>query len=73
MTRVKKEENLTDLKSNKAKRTSKKDSKVLGKRPLESPKPNSAFSVFPSGQNKVAKYGAAVASVLAVSIALFGS
>jgi len=29
--------------------------------------------VFPSGSNKVAKYGAAVASVLAVSIALFGS
>jgi hypothetical protein len=49
------------------------DSKVLGKRQIDSPKPNSAFSVFPSGQNKVAKYGAAVTSVLAVSIALFGS
>jgi hypothetical protein len=52
MTRVRKEETQTDLKSNKSKRTSKNDS---------------------SGSNKVAKYGAAVASVLAVSIALFGS
>jgi len=73
MTRVRKEETQTDLKSNKSKRTSKNDSKVLGKRQVDSPNPNSPFSVFSSGSNKVAKYGAAVASVLAVSIALFGS
>ena len=73
MTRVRKEETQTDLKSNKSKRTSKNDSKVLGKRQVDSPKPNSSFSVFPSSSNKFTKYGAAVASVLAVSIALFGS
>lgn len=48
-----------------SKRTLKSESK-LGKR--ESP----AISVFPTRNNKMARYGAAAASVLAVSIALFG-
>jgi hypothetical protein len=52
------------------KRTSRRTQKIeskLGKR--ETP----AISVFPVRNNKIAKLGAAAASIFAVSIALFGN
>jgi hypothetical protein len=72
VTRVKKvdEEKNSSIDSSSEKRTSKRLQKVeskLGKR--DSP----AISVFPVRNSKMAKLGAAAASVLAVSIALFGS
>ena len=72
VTRVKKvdEEKNSSDENVSVKRTSKRTQKVeskLGKR--ETP----AISIFPVRNNKIAKIGAAAASIFAVSIALFGS
>ena len=68
VTRVKKvdeEKNDQELSQQTNKRTQKAERK-LGKR-------SPSFSVLPLRKNKAAKIGAAAASVLAVSIALFGN
>ena len=73
MTRVKNSDAV--IEDSNSKRGSKAKSKALGKRQAEgrSARSNAPISIVSKGQNKVAKFGAAAASVMAVSLALFGN
>ena len=73
MTRVKNSDAV--IEDSNSKRGSKAKSKALGKRQAEgrSTRSNAPISIVSKGQNKVAKFGAAAASVMAVSLALFGN